>query len=172
MGALIRSHSARHNPMRDGRAKYEARQQSEHERRNRPLQDKISNLEKQLKSQPKQAAPAPAKPAVPKEQSQKIEPVKHSSVIQDAKNRVTNYEKKDYSSVFKQNETDYTSKFQPSASGSGGPQKDPQNFADKYKADITNSGATQMDTTSDDPMSPAEILRKDKEKYGWLFITI
>jgi hypothetical protein len=29
-----------------------------------------------------------------------------------------------------------------------------------------------MDTTSDDPMSPAEILRKDKEKYGWFFITI
>ena len=161
MGAKI----GRPDPMRDGRAKYNAREQSTHDRRNRELENRIKQLESRPKAAPAAAKPK-AKPAVPKEQSQKIEPVKHSSVIQDAKNRVSNYEKKDYSSVFKQNETDYTAKFQPSASGSGGPQKDPQNFADKYKADIKNSGATQMDTTSDSPMSPAEILRKDKEKYG------
>jgi len=130
-------------------------------KRTKQLENRLKNLEK---GQSKAAAPA--KPATPENKSQKIAPVQQSSVIQDAKNRVTNYEKKDYSSIFKQNETDYTSKFQPSASGSGGPQKDPQNFADKYKADITNSGATKMDTTSDNPMSPAEILRKDKEKYG------
>jgi hypothetical protein len=152
--------------MRDGRAKYEARQQSEHERRNRPLHDKIANLEKQLKSKPKQAAPAPAKPAVPKEQSQKIEPVKHSPEVQQAKSRVQEYQKKDYSSIFKQNETDYTSKFQPSASGSGSPQKDPQNFADKYKFEVNTSANKQMDTTSDNPMSADDILKKDKQMYG------
>jgi hypothetical protein len=157
------------DPMRDGRAKYEARQQSKHEARNRPLYDKIANLEKQLNSKPKQAAPAPAKPAkpaVPKEQSQKIEPVKHSPEAQQAKSRVQEYQKKDYSSIFKQNETDYTAKFQPSASGSSGPQKDPQNFADKYKFEVNTSANKQMDTTSDHPMSAAEILRKDKENYG------
>ena len=153
------------DPMRDGRAKYNAREQSKHDRRNRRLENRIKQLESRPKAAPAAAKPKP-KPAVPKEQSQKIEPVKASPEIAQAKNYAQAYEKKDYSSIFKQNETDYTAKFQPSASGSGGPQKDPQNFADKYKADITNSGATQMDTTSDNPMSPAEILRKDKEKYG------
>ena len=96
----------------------------------------------------KQAAPAakqaaPAKQAVPESQSQKIEPVTHSPEVQAAKSRVTNYQKKDYSSIFQQNETDYTSKFQPSASSDlpeGMERKDPQEFADKYKLDLSNSG--------------------------------
>jgi hypothetical protein len=29
-----------------------------------------------------------------------------------------------------------------------------------------------MDTTSDNPMSADDILKKDKQMYGWLFITI
>ena len=114
------------------------------------------------------AKQAPAKPAIPKEQSQKIEPVKASPEVAQAKAKVQAYEKKDYSGIFKQNETDYTSKFQPSASQdtpTGAPQKDPQEFADKYKFKAAESNK-QTDTTSDKPMTGADILKKDKEQYG------
>ena len=154
----------RPDPYRDGMAKYHAREQVKHDRRNKPLHDKIAKLEKQVNSQPKQQKAAPVKPAVPKEQSQKIEPVKASPEMQQAKSRVQEYQKKDYSSIFNQNETDYTSKFQPSASG--GAQKDPQNFADKYKFEVNTSGSKQMDTTSDNPMSAQDILKKDKQMYA------
>lgn len=123
---------------------------------------------------PKKKAPAatqaPAKPAVPKEQSQKIEPVKASPEIAQAKSLVQAYEKKDYSSIFNQNETDFTSKFQPSSSQNtpdGAPQKDPQEFADKYKLDLSNARGSQLtDTTSDNPMTSADILKKDKQQFG------
>ena len=110
--------------------------------------------------------PAP-KPAVPKEQSLKIEPVKHSLEIEQAKSRVQAYEKKDYSNIFKQDETDFTAKFNPSgkSDNSGGPQTDPQAFADKYKFEVAQSNK-QFDTTSDQPMTSADILKKDKQQYG------
>ena len=131
----------------------------------------FEDLQKRLKaveSRP-QAAPAAAKPkpAVPKEQSQKIEPVKASPEIAQAKSYAQAYEKKDYSGIFKQDETDYTAKFNPSgkSDNSGGPQKDPQAFADKYKFEAAQSNK-QMDTTSDKPMTGADILKKDKQQYG------
>ncbi len=117
-----------------------------------------------------QQTPAPAKPAVPKEQSQKIEPVTASPEMAQAKSRVQAYEKKDYSSIFNQNETDFTSKFQPSSSQNtpdGAPQKDPQEFADKYKLNLSNAGGSQLtDTTSDNPMTADDILKKDKQQFG------
>jgi len=131
-------------------------------KRTKKLENRLRKLEK---GQSKAAAPA--KPATPENKSQKIEPVKHSNQMEQAKDYTKAYEKKDYSSIFKQNETDYTSKFQPSASGSSAPQKDPQEFANKYKLDLINSGATkQTDTTPSEPMSGADILKKDKEQYG------
>ena len=48
---------------------------------------------------------------------------------------------------------------------SGGPQKDPQAFADKYKFEASQSNK-QTDTTSDKPMTGADILKKDKQQYG------
>ena len=118
------------------------------------------------KKEPAAAKPKP-KPAVPKEQSQKIEPVKASPEIAQAKSYAQAYEKKDYSGIFKQDETDYTAKFNPSgkSDNSGGPQKDPQAFADKYKFKAAESNK-QMDTTSDKPMTGADILKKDKQQYG------
>ena len=132
--------------------------------------NRISELEKRKPQQAPAAKQAPAKPAIPKEQSQKIEPVKASPEIEQAKSKVQAYEKKDYSSIFNQNDTDFTSQFQPSASQdtpSGAPQKDPQEFADKYKLDLSKSGATkQMDTTASKPMTSADILKNDKQQYG------
>ena len=162
MGARI----GRPDPMRDGRAKYNARQQSQHDRRNRKLEERIKQLESRPKAAPAAAKPKP-KPAVPKEQSQKIEPVKASPEIAKAKSYAQAYEKKDYSGIFKQDETDYTAKFNPSgkSDNSGGPQKDPQAFADKYKFEAAQSNK-QMDTTSDKPMTGADILKKDKQQYG------
>ena len=136
--------------------------------------EKRTIYSKETKAKAAAAAPAakqaPAKPAVPKEQSQKIEPVKASPEVAQAKAKVQAYEKKDYSSIFKQNETDYTSKFQPSASQdtpTGAPQKDPQEFADKYKLNLSNAGGSQQtDTTSDKPMTGADILKNDKQQYG------
>ena len=129
---------------------------------------------KEAKPKAAAAAPAakqaPAKPAVPKEQSQKIEPVKASPEVAQAKAKVQAYEKKDYSSIFKQNETDYTSKFQPSASQDtpdGAPKKDPQKFADNYKLNLSNAAGSQLtDTTSDNPMTADDILKKDKQQFG------
>ena len=156
MGARI----GRPDPMRN------ARQQSQHDRRNRKLEERIKQLESRPKAAPAAAKPAP-KPAVPKEQSQKIEPVKASPEIAQAKSYAQAYEKKDYSGIFKQDETDYTAKFNPSgkSDNSGGPQKDPQAFADKYKFEAAQSNK-QMDTTSDQPMTGADILKKDKQQYG------
>ena len=94
-------------------------------------------------SAPTSSQQAPAQTAVPKEQSQKIEPVKQSSVIQDAKSRVQEYQKQDYSSIFQQNDTDFTSQYQPSSSPDlpeGMERKDPQEFANKYKLDLNDSG--------------------------------
>ena len=118
------------------------------------------------KNEPAAAKPAP-KPAVPKEQSLKIEPVKASPEVAQAKAKVQAYEKKDYSNIFKQDETDFTSKYNPSgqSDNSGGPQKDPQAFADKYKFKAAEANK-QVDTTSDNPMTSADILKKDKEQYG------
>lgn len=85
---------------------------------------------------------APAKQAVPESQSQKIDPVTRSPEVQAAKSRVQEYQKKDYSSIFQQNDTDFTSQFQPSSSPDlpeGMERKDPQEFADKYKLDLSNS---------------------------------
>ena len=116
------------------------------------------------------AAPAPKpapKPVVPKEKSLKIEPVKHTPEIEQAKSRVQEYEKKDYSNIFKQDETDFTAKFNPSgkSDNSGGPQKDPQAFADKYKFEVAQSNK-QFDTTSANPMTSDDILKRDKQQYG------
>ena len=163
MGAMRRDHPARHNPMRDGRAKFAAREQAKVDLQQEPLKKRISQLESSQKATPA-AAPKPAPKPAPKEQPQKTEPVKESSVIKDAKSRVSNYQKQDYSSIFKQNDTDYTAKFQ--SNGSSGAQKDPQNFADKYKVDFTNSSKNQMDTTPDNPMSASDILKKDKQMFG------
>jgi len=131
---------------------------------------RISDLEKRKPQQAPAAKKAPAKPGVPKEQSQKIDPVTASPEIAQAKSKVQEYQKKDYSSIFQQNDTDFTSQFQPSASQdtpSGAPQKDPQQFADKYKLDLSKSGATkQMDTTASNPMTGADILKNDKQQYG------
>ena len=115
---------------------------------------------------PTATKPAP-KPAVPKEQSLKIEPVKASPEVTQAKAKVQAYEKKDYSNIFKQDETDFTSKYNPSgqSDNSGGPQKDPQAFADKYKFKAAEANK-QIDTTSDNPMTSSDILKKDKEQYG------
>jgi hypothetical protein len=134
---------------------------------NKKRTKKLENRLRKLEQGQSKAAAAPAKPATPENKSQKIAPVQQSNQMQQAKDYTQAYEKKDYSSIFKQNETDYTAKFQPSASGSSGPQKDPQEFADKYKLDLINSGATkQTDTTPSQPMSGADILKKDKEQYG------
>ena len=150
------------------RNKKTAQQADQNQKENESNAKRAKELENRLKALEKgQAKAAPAKPATPENKSQKIEPVKHSNQMEQAKDYTKAYEKKDYSSIFKQNETDYTSKFQPSASGSSAPQKDPQEFANKYKLDLINSGATkQTDTTPSQPMSGADILKKDKEQYG------
>ena len=159
------SASDRDKERRYNRMKTEENEKKHEKKRKRlkKMNKRMDKVEQKQSSQPSQ----PAKPATPENKSQKIEPVKESSVIQDAKSRVANYQKQDYSSIFKQNETDYTSKFQPSASGSSGAQKDPQNFADKYKFEVANSSKNQMDSTSDNPMSADDILKKDKEKYNY-----
>ena len=152
------------------RNKKTAQQAKQNQKENESNAGRTKELENRLKALEKgqaKAAPAKPKPSVPKEQSQKIEPVKQSQEIKQSKDYTQAYEKKDYSSIFKQNETDYTSKFQPSASGSSGPQKDPQEFANKYKLDLIHSGATkQTDTTPSQPMSGADILKNDKQQYG------
>jgi hypothetical protein len=151
------------------RNKKTAQQAKQNQKENESNAGRTKELENRLKALEKgqaKAAPKP-KPATPENKSQKIEPVKHSNQMEQAKDYTQAYEKKDYSSIFKQNETDYTSKFQPSASGSSGPQKDPQEFANKYKLDLINSGATkQTDTSPSEPMSGTDILKKDKEQYG------
>lgn len=115
---------------------------------------------------PETKSTPPPKPTVPKEQSLKIEPVKHSLEIEQAQSRAQEYQKKDYSSIFQQNDTDFTSNFNP-AGKSSSTDNDPQEFADKYKLNLINSGATkQLDTTSTEPMSADDILKKDKEQYG------
>ena len=146
------------DPYRDGMAKYHAREQSKHDRRNRGLENRIKELESrpQAKSAP---APAPAKPATPENKSQKIDPVKASPQMQEAKSRVQEYQKKDYSSIFKQNETDYTAKFQPSASQSSQP-KAANNEKYQFQAQ------PQTDTTPDKPMTGDDIINKDKQQYG------
>lgn len=124
------------------------------EKRANQLEQRLNKLESS-----KSKAPAPAKPATPANKSQKIDPVKASPQIQEAKSRVQEYQKKDYSSVFKQNETDYTSKFQPSASKGTQP-KASNNEKYQFQA------PPQTDTTSDKPMTGADILKKDKQQYG------
>jgi len=143
-----------------------SRKAYENEKSNKKLQQRIKKLERQAKAAPAAAKPKP-KPATPESKSQKIEPVKASPEIAQAKSYAQAYEKKDYSSIFKQDETDYTAKFNPSgkSDNSGGPQKDPQAFADKYKFEAAQSNK-QMDTTSDKPMTGADILKKDKQQYG------
>lgn len=147
-------------------AKNNKRRSWENQQKNRELEKRLKELESRPKAAPAAAKPKP-KPAVPKEQSQKIEPVKASPEIAKAKSYAQAYEKKDYSGIFKQDETDYTAKFNPSgkSDNSGGPQKDPQAFADKYKFEAAQSNK-QMDTTPDQPMTGADILKKDKQQYG------
>lgn len=109
--------------------------------RQNPGKSELKIYKTPKKKAPAQQAPAPSKPAIPEEQSQKIEPVTRSPEVQAAKSRVQEYQKKDYSSIFQQNDTDFTSQFQPSSSPDlpeGMERKDPQEFADKYKLDLTS----------------------------------
>ena len=126
---------------------------------NKKRANKLENRLKKLEQGQAKAAPAPAKPATPDNKSQKIEPVKASPQMQEAKSRVQEYQKKDYSSIFKQNETDYTAKFQPSATQSSQPQAANN---EKYQF----QAPPQTDTTPDKPMTGADILKKDKQQYG------
>ena len=162
MGAILYKGSSMQR--RDQRES-NSRKAWENQKKNQELEKRLKELESRPKAAP--AAKPKPKPAVPKEKSLKIEPVKASPEIAQAKNYAQAYEKKDYSNIFKQDETDYTAKFNPSgkSDNSGGPQKDPQSFADKYKFEVAQSNK-QMDTTPDNPMTGADILKRDKQQYG------
>ena len=146
-----------------------ARQAAENTEQFKANKKRANKLEKRLRKLEQgqaKAASAPKPKPKPNSGPQQIAPVTQSPEAKQAKDYTQAYEKKDYSSIFKQNDTDFTSNFNPGGNSSSA-QKDPQEFADKYKLNLINSGATkQTDTTADKPMTGADILKKDKEQYG------
>ena len=123
---------------------------------------KIEDLEKRLAASEKaKAAKAPpaAKPQPKPKGDMQIDPVQHSPQISGAQKVLNDYQsglqnkqspweqaQADVnSSGFTQNQTDFTSQFNPSGAGDlpeGMERQDPQQFADKYKLDLIKSGAT------------------------------
>ena len=124
---------------------------------------KIEDLEKRLAASEKaKAAKAPpaAKPQPKPKGDMQIDPVQHSPEISGAQKVLNDYQsglqnKKspweqatanaESSTGFDQNDTNFTSQFQPSGGSDlpdGMERKDPQQFADKYKLDLIKSGAT------------------------------
>ena len=165
MGARVGQKGFSNSHTRREQREANSRKAWENKKKNQDLEKRLKQLESRPKAAP--AAKPKPKPATPESKSQKIAPVKASPEIAQAKSYAQAYEKKDYSGIFKQDETDYTAKFNPSgkSDNSGGPQKDPQAFADKYKFKAAESNK-QTDTTSDKPMTGADILKKDKQQYG------
>ena len=143
---------------------------------------KIKKLEDQLKAQ-KNAAPAPqpkAAPPKPKPKGdQQIDPPKASPEISAAQKVVNSYQDglKDKKSPWEQasanadssGDTGQFGNFNPGGNStpSNQPQSDPQQFADKYKLDLMNSGATNNSQAGNESsMSGADILKRDKQQ-GW-----
>ena len=144
---------------------------------------KIKKLEQQLAAQ-KKAAPAPApkkaEPPKPKPKGdQQIDSPKASPQISAAQQVVNNYQSglKDKKSPWEQasanadssGDTGQFGNFNPGGNStpSDQPQSDPQEFANKYKLDLMNSGATKdSQAGNESSMSGADILKRDKQQ-GW-----
>ena len=122
---------------------------------------RIKKLEEQLKAQ-KKAAPAPqpkAAPPKPKPGPQQIEPVKASPEISAAQKVVNSYQDglKNKKSPWEQAQSNVSDSSQFGNFNPGGDSSDPtsgndqvnqmkqdsQDFADKYKLNLINSGATK-----------------------------
>ena len=120
---------------------------------------RIKQLESQVAAQ-KKAAPAPkAAPPKPKPGPQQIEPVKHSPEISAARQVANNYQAGlNQKSPWEQAQSNVSSSgqfgnFNPGGDSSDSPtsgsdqvnqmKKDSQDFADKYKLNLINSGATK-----------------------------
>ncbi len=145
MGALIRSHSSRHDPMRDGRAKYNAREQVKHDRRNRELNDRV----KQLESRPQAAAPAPApkpKPKPKKEQA-KVDPSNYVQARRPSASRSgANFNKE--STLSQRKELTDSFKQKPSYDPDAGVSSpEAGSFLDKYKVDVKKKINTLRSST-------------------------
>ena len=134
-----------------------------HKRKQESLDNsaKIKKLEEQLKTQ-KTAAPAPkpkAAPPKPKPGPQQIEPVKASPEISAAQKVVNSYQDglKNKKSPWEQAQSNVSDSSQFGNFNPGGDSSDPtsgndqvnqmkqdsQDFADKYKLNLINSGATK-----------------------------
>jgi len=132
----------------------------------------IADLQSQLKKQ--KAAPA-AKPQPKPKGDQQIDPVKDSPEISAARKVVNDFQAgmKDNKSPWAQAQADAADSatfgnFNPGGkTSSDQPQKDPQEFADKYKLNLIQSGATKKASEpGDTPMTGKQILAQDKQQ-GW-----
>jgi hypothetical protein len=134
---------------------------------------RIKQLESQLAKQ--KAAPKPKPKAKPKG-PQQIDPVKHSPEISNAQKVANDYMSGlgNKQSPWEQSQSDAASSasfgnFNPGGNStpSDQPQSDPQQFADKFKLDLMNSGATKdSQAGNESSMSGADILKRDKQQ-GW-----
>ena len=141
---------------------------------------KIEDLEKKLAAQKAAPAPKKAEPPKPKPKGdQQIDSPKVSPQISAAQQVVNNYQSglKDKKSPWEQasanadssGDTGQFGNFNPGGNStpSDQPQSDPQEFANKYKLDLMNSGATKdSQAGNESSMSGADILKRDKQQ-GW-----
>jgi len=153
---------------RRGRNKHTAKRSRENEKQIQNMQKQISELQKQKK--------APAKPKPKPKGDQQIDPVKHSPEISGAQKIANSYIDglKNQKSPWAQAQADADSSgnfgnFNPGGEKSSTP--DAQSFADKYKLDLINSGATKQNNTdftagNESSMSSADILKRDRQMYG------
>ena len=136
------------------------------DKRHAALNDRVKKLEAQKKA-------APAAPKAQPKGDQQIDEVKYSPEITGAQKIANDYMSslKDKKSPWADAQADVASSSGPSGLSAEAPQKDPQDFADKYKLNLINSGATKQNNTDftsggESSMSSADILKRDRQMYG------
>jgi hypothetical protein len=151
-----RQYKAYNKDPENDKVQFERYFSKEHDQ-NQKQQDQIGAMQKQIDALKKQGSAAPAQPK-PKG-DQQIDAVEHSPEISAARQVANSYQaglnqkspweqataNAESSTGFDQNQTDFTSQYNPSGAGDlpdGMERKDPQQFADKYKLDLIKSGAT------------------------------
>jgi len=141
--------------------------------------NQLKNMRAELDALKKQKA-KPAGPPKPKPKGdQQIDPVKDSPEISAARKIVDDFQagQKNKESPWAQAQADVSDSstfgnFNPGGqTSSDEPQKNPQEFADKYKLNLIQSGATTQNNTDftsrgESVLSSSDILKRDQQLYG------
>jgi len=139
----------------------------------------LASMQAQIDALKKQQAKSSAKPKPKPKGDQQIDPVKDSPEISAARKIVDDFQagQKNKKSPWAQAQDDVSDSstfgnFNPGGqTSSDEPQKDPQEFADKYKLNLIQSGATTQNNTDftsrgESVLSSSDILKRDQQLYG------